>query len=76
MQLIEMILDVYMFILLARVVISWLTLPANNSVVDFIYKVTEPVLAPIRSVIPTLGGLDFSPLLVLFGIQIFKSVIF
>jgi YggT family protein len=76
MQIIEMILDIYMFILLAHVVISWLTLPANNSVVDFIYKVTEPVLEPIRSILPTFGGLDFSPLIVLFGIQIFKSVIF
>ncbi|MEP6680566.1 MAG: YggT family protein [Chloroflexota bacterium] len=50
------------FLLIARVVTSWLTPTGGGGVVAFIYQVTEPILAPIRRMIPATGGLDWSPL--------------
>lgn len=43
------------------------------SVAHFLYRLTEPVLAPIRRVLPPMGGLDLSPLVVIIGIQILTS---
>jgi YggT family protein len=53
------------FLLIARVVISWMSPTGGGGVVAFIYQVTEPILAPIRRVIPATGGLDWSPLVAL-----------
>ncbi len=50
------------FLLIARVVTSWLTPTGGGGVVAFIYQVTEPILAPIRRAIPATGGIDWSPL--------------
>ena len=44
-------------------------------VVGFLYKVTEPVFAPIRRVLPTIGPFDFTPLVVLIGVQLLASVL-
>ena len=60
------------FLLIARVVTSWITPTGGGGLVAFIYQVTEPILAPIRRVIPPMGGLDWSPLvaLLLFGVLV------
>ena len=66
-------LDIYWWILIASPFFSWLYAfnvvnPRNQfvgSVGNFLFKVTEPVLAPIRKVLPNLGGIDISPIVVL-----------
>lgn len=57
--------NVYALILLARVIVSWLPIDPHNPVVRVLDQLTEPVLAPIRSVLPSFGGIDFSPLVAL-----------
>ena len=52
----------FIFLLLARVIISWVRLDPYNPIVRFIYDVTEPILAPIRNVIPGSMMIDFSPM--------------
>ncbi|MFN5602167.1 MAG: YggT family protein [Acidimicrobiaceae bacterium] len=42
---------------------------------QFLYRITEPVLAPVRRVLPPMGGLDLSPLVVILGIQILTSIL-
>jgi YggT family protein len=49
-------------LLVASVVTSWMTPTGGGGVVAFIYQVTEPILAPIRRVIPATSGIDWSPL--------------
>ena len=71
----------YTLVLLARVILSWFPITPGTpmaSVSSFLYTVTEPVLGPVRRMIPSMGvggmGLDLSPLIVLLGIQLLLSV--
>ena len=71
--LIVTIIDIYVYVLIAAVVISWLIafniVNRQNNVVRQInyalYRLTEPVLGPIRRLLPDLGGLDISPIIVI-----------
>jgi len=64
-------LQLYQFILLGRVLLSWIpNVDYSNPIVRFLYQATEPVLAPIRQALPPMGGMDLSPLAVFFGISI------
>jgi YggT family protein len=57
---------IYMFVMIARAVFSWLPPRARaNEVYRFLYRITEPLLRPVRQVLPAMGGVDFSPLLVM-----------
>jgi YggT family protein len=50
-------------LILARVIISWTNPRGGGTLVAFVYQVTEPILAPIRRVIPPTSGMDWSPLI-------------
>jgi YggT family protein len=58
----QLLIVVLMLLVLARVVISWTAPTGGGGLVAFIYRATEPVLAPIRRVIPPSGGIDWAPL--------------
>ncbi len=75
-------LDAYLIIMFARIILSWFPVEPGSglaTVYGFLYSLTEPVLGPIRRVVPPLGmggmGLDLSPLIVFFGISILRSAI-
>jgi YggT family protein len=69
------ILDLYIFIIIGRAIISWVNADPYNPIVQFIYKVTEPPLAKIRQFLPPLGGLDLSPMVLIFAIILVKSIL-
>ena len=70
-------LQIYQLILLARVLMSWIpNLDYSNPIARFLYQATEPVLSPIRSALPAMGGLDLSPLVVFLGITVLMQLIF
>ena len=56
---------VYSLLILVRVLMSWMNPYGGGAFTAFIYQVTEPVLAPIRRVLPPMGGLDWSPFIAL-----------
>jgi YggT family protein len=58
----------YMWILVARAVISWVSPDPYNPIVQFLVRSTEPVLRPVRRLLPLAGGIDFSPLVVILGL--------
>jgi YggT family protein len=65
-KVIDIVLTVYMWIIVARALISWVNPDPGNKIVIFLYRVTEPVLAPIRRTIPRHNlPIDFAPLVVL-----------
>ncbi len=75
-------LDAYLIVMFARIILSWFPINPGSgmaTVYGFLYSITEPVLGPIRRVIPPMGmggmGLDLSPLVVFFGISILRSAI-
>jgi YggT family protein len=55
--------ELYSYIVLASVLVSWIQLPRDNPLVQLLDTFTEPLLAPIRKIIPDMGGLDFSPMI-------------
>ena len=60
----------YLFLILIQVVLSWVNPGAYNPVTVLIYQLTEPLLRPARRAIPPAGGLDWSPLVVLIGLNL------
>uniref|UniRef100_A0A7C4NVT5 YggT family protein n=1 Tax=Thermodesulfobacterium geofontis TaxID=1295609 RepID=A0A7C4NVT5_9BACT len=74
-QLIDLLLSIYIWIIIARAIISWITPYPYHPLVRFLYKVTEPILAPIRKIIPPIGGIDISPVIVIFIIFIIKNLL-
>ena len=57
--------DVYTVVVFIAIISSWFQLPPDNPVARLTRALTEPVLAPIRALIPPAGGLDFSPMILL-----------
>ncbi|MDQ1396917.1 MAG: YggT family protein [Acidimicrobiaceae bacterium] len=76
MALIHTLLNLYLLVLVGRDVLSWIPLSPGSAlapVASFLYAVTEPVLAPLRRVIPPMGGFDLSFLVVFLFIQLVNS---
>jgi YggT family protein len=71
-RLLEVVLEVYFWIIIARALLSWVNPDRYNPIVRFLYQVTEPVLRPIRRRLPMEMGLDFSPLVVILAIKVLQ----
>ena len=54
----------------SRILLSWIPVDRQNPLVRIVYEITEPILGPIRRVMPSLGGLDLSPMIALILIQV------
>jgi YggT family protein len=68
-NLVHLVLLAYMWIIIARAILSWVNPDPFNPIVRFLYRVTEPVLRPIRDRLPTLSmGIDLSPMVVILAI--------
>jgi len=68
--------DLYSLVVLVAVVLSWIQLDPRHPVAVFVNGLTEPVLAPIRATLPPVAGLDFSPMVLLIGLQILRGLLF
>jgi len=83
LSIILLICDLYIYILIAAAVLSWLVafnvVNTRNQVVamvgDFLYRITEPLLRPIRNLLPSLGGIDVSPVVLILIIILIKDII-
>ena len=73
-ELLELLLNVYLFAIIIRAVLSWVQ-PGYNPVTGLIYSITDPVLRPAQRIIPPMGGLDLSPLVVILGLQVLKMLV-
>jgi YggT family protein len=83
LDIILLVLQIYIWLLIAAAVLSWLiafnVVNTRNQVVhmvgEFLYRVTEPLLRPIRSMLPHLGGIDVSPVILILIILMIENVI-
>jgi YggT family protein len=84
LNLIDNIISLYIYVLLFAVIASWLisfnVINTSNrvvyTIVDFLYKVTEPALRPIRRLLPNLGGLDLSPVVLILLLWFLRDLLF
>jgi len=78
-----LVIDLYIWIVIAGAILSWLVafnvVNTNNRVVlmigDTLYRVTEPVLRPIRNILPNLGGIDISPVILILLLLFVRDVV-
>jgi YggT family protein len=75
-MLLLILLDVYALVVFAAVILSWVNLSPDNPFVRVVTALTEPVLAQIRKVMPDLGGIDLSPMVLLLGITVLRRMLF
>ena len=83
LDIVLIVLDLYVWLLIASAILSWLiafnVVNTRNqfvaAVAEFLYRITEPVLAPIRNFLPNLGGLDISPIILILIIMFIQRVI-
>ncbi len=71
---------ILLILIFARFVLSWVRPdpyhPTLGPISRFVYQATEPLLAPIRRMLPATGGVDFSPMILLFGLYFIRSFLF
>ena len=80
---IDFLLNLYIFLLVAQAVLSWLIVfnvvntrnPLVSTIGEFLYRITEPVLRPIRQIMPNFGGIDISPLIAILIIYFLQIVV-
>ncbi|MCW7752529.1 YggT family protein [Desulfobotulus sp. H1] len=72
----EMILTIYVWILIARALLSWVNPDPYNPIVRFLHQVTDPVMDRVRRLIPLqFGGIDFSPIIIILGIVFLQQML-
>lgn len=80
---ISYLLTLYVYVVIAMAILSWLIAfnvvntrnPVVHMIADLLYRVTEPALRPIRNMLPNLGGIDISPVILFLIIMFIQSVI-
>jgi YggT family protein len=73
-MLIGRLIDLYSLVVLAAVIMSWVRIDSKQPLAMIVSSLTDPVLGPLRRALPPMGGLDFSPMVLLFGLQILGNL--
>ena len=71
--LLDMLLTLAMFVIIARAVLSWVSPDPNNPIVRIIIQLSEPLLFPIRRHVPYVGGIDLSPIIAIFALMFLEG---
>ena len=72
---ISTLLDIYFFALLASIILSWVAPQSSHPGALLIYQITEPVMSPVRNILPSMGGIDLSPIFVFIGINVLEILV-
>lgn len=79
-QVINLIFNILYVLIIGRIIVSWVRVdpyhPTWGPVVRFLFDATEPFLAPIRRLLPPMGGLDLSPIVLLFAADFLRRILF
>lgn len=75
-QILLFVLRLYELVLLGRIITSWIRLDPSNPIVDWLYRLTEPVLGPVRRLLPIQAmGIDFSPIIVFLLLSVIRRIL-
>jgi len=76
---INLLFNVFYILLIVRIIFSFIQVspyhPTWGPIMRFVYETTEPVLAPVRRLMPSMGGLDFSPMIVLILASVLRNIL-
>lgn len=75
-QFIYLLTQVLTLAIFVRAILSWFPISRDNAAVEMIHQITEPVLSPLRRVIPTIGSIDITPLVAILLLQFLSEVVF
>jgi YggT family protein len=67
-----LVVNIYFFALLAMIILSWVAAGSRHPAISLLNQITEPAMAPFRKILPAMGGIDFSPILVFILINIIQ----
>ena len=67
-----LLINIVFYSVLAMIIVSFLAPQSNHPAIEFVWQLTEPVMAPLRNFIPSMGGLDFSPIVLFIGINVIR----
>ncbi|TDI79625.1 MAG: YggT family protein [Caldithrix sp.] len=74
-SLLDTLIDLYILAVIVRVVLSWINFDPHNPFVKFLIQITEPVLRKIRQAVPSISGIDFSPMILILGLHILRNLL-
>ena len=74
-NLVELVINIYLFAILIQVILSWVSPGNYNPASALIYSLTAPILRPAQRILPPMGGLDLSPMLVMIGLVLLKMLL-
>lgn len=74
-DIVDIIFDVMMFLIVVRVILSFIRIDPYQPLIRYVYEITEPVLAPFRRLLPFAGGLDFSPILAWMALMLVRNIV-
>ena len=74
-KLVELVINIYLFAILIQVILSWVSPGNYNPASALIYSLTAPILRPAQRLLPPMGGLDLSPMLVMIGLVLLKMLL-
>ncbi|HEV2606079.1 MAG TPA: YggT family protein [Microvirga sp.] len=80
----DTVITLYVYILIASAILSWLVAfnvvnernPIVAQIGEFLYRITEPALRPIRRILPNLGGIDIAPIILILGLFFIRNLVF
>ncbi|MBX2998920.1 MAG: YggT family protein [Caldilineaceae bacterium] len=68
--------EIYIFVLLARILVTWIpNLDPSNPIIQMLFQITDPVLEPARKLIPPIGMIDISPIIVFIALQFIAGIV-
>ncbi|MCG8017376.1 MAG: YggT family protein [Candidatus Thiodiazotropha sp. 'RUGA'] len=74
-ELVELVINIFLFAVLIQVILSWVSPGNYNPAVSLLYSLTGPVMRPAQKLLPPVGGLDLSPMLVMIGLVLLKMLL-
>lgn len=75
LNVLDLIVTIYFWSVIAVVVVSWIAPGSNHPAIQLVAQITEPVMRPVRNLIPSMGGLDLSPIIVFLILNVIQVVI-
>jgi YggT family protein len=75
LRFVELLFNALIFAIIARALLSWFNLSPSNPLVRILNDVTEPILAPLRRVVPTIGMIDITPIAAILLLQVIEQVL-